>query len=1222
MRPGEGRAAARLVLGTVAATICLMLVLAGSSFGAAGSQAFLQPSPSGSGGGGGSGEPTINLLNPAPGYDPHLGLPPRQEGVADPPKISAVDDGTDTLYHIVAWASDVPPGAVAEAYWQRGTGTEQTIGQMLVVPGTQDTFEAFWDIPPTMLDGPINIRARLFKPTPTGFEEIASDEVAADLQNRDPHPGNPPNTAPDPQLRDETVEIVYPDLGSPLGFFRAKGGAWAAAIQATTSSHASEVSLWYSKSAPGTEPAFTKCGNYNNFANAEYLEEPSAFTWGCYLADTDKPSQVTAIAAVSEESDRPDHGDSNTGDSDLSQDSADAHRVSSVYIQDPARMNVDIRTDENSSATGQGRRTAGGCLPFIAYVTDHLDRPVESANLDVHVQGPGDGVQFAGEDNPTGRDAPWSSPAKDPDKGHPDESGTNCSNNDSSIGPQGDHNRPGADDIKHLESSSGTGTAADGDPHETNSGEFRFYIRSAAAGFAEITAWVDSPLPVEGTPPEADDDLLSPNEAGGSYTAQFTPGAIRLTIDPTGQTHAIGECVKYIVRVRGGSAPVPRANVDVHATGPTDNLDFCNPGDGTPNRAPDAGNHQAEDPAEATHTQDPPRAQHTEGETDAEGNFVIGLTSPDVGDSTITAWYDGDRDQDDDVLSGEASAVSTETWSDASGVPRLSFLNPTAYGPSQNPPNHPATANGTQVSNKEDADTAFHVVTRVDSLNPIEGVEILIASTAAGPFTNLGQATRIGSTDTFELFSSVNVTDGSYVLRAHILGTNVVKDQTITVNRTTGTGDSGAMQQAETLDILTPANGGPALFNGGKAPVEGIASAGAEGVDIFYTRVGPSVTPASADWIDCGYVDLSGTGTTPQKFTGVCTLTPGDQAAQVTGIAAITYDCAQNGCDAATIITPSPNPNVPSQRTRNPGQKDSGDAHRVFGVESIPGFSIEPAETAGSPDQCRTFTVIVEDQTGQGINNENVDLHLAGPGNGVSFCTPSDGSGSTRTAPDQGEHAADSADSGTGVHVDGATEVHHTEGRTSPTGRFVVGIISDATGDSELTGWLDRNGNDVQDQGETSDTAIMHWEGGPSSGCDIEGTDGRDVLEGTAASERICGLGGNDTIRGGGGNDVILGAAGRDDLRGGGGDDVIRGAADRDNVFGGGGRDRLFGGGGADVVKGHGDNDALRGNLGNDTLTGGRGRDGCVGGRGRDRLRSCEGRSQAVRGFSGRLQLI
>lgn len=95
--------------------------------------------------------------------------------------------------------------------------------------------------------------------------------------------------------------------------------------------------------------------------------------------------------------------------------------------------------------------------------------------------------------------------------------------------------------------------------------------------------------------------------------------------------------------------------------------------------------------------------------------------------------------------------------------------------------------------------------------------------------------------------------------------------------------------------------------------------------------------------------------------------------------------------------------------------------------------------------------------------------------------------------------------------------------------------------------------------------------------CDVEGTDGPDVLGGTAGDDLICGFGGDDDIEGGGGNDTILGGPGADKLRG---DDG------KDRVFGGSGADRVEGGAGDDTLFGCGDDDQLYGEAGNDSIVG------------------------------------
>jgi Ca2+-binding RTX toxin-like protein len=263
----------------------------------------------------------------------------------------------------------------------------------------------------------------------------------------------------------------------------------------------------------------------------------------------------------------------------------------------------------------------------------------------------------------------------------------------------------------------------------------------------------------------------------------------------------------------------------------------------------------------------------------------------------------------------------------------------------------------------------------------------------------------------------------------------------------------------------------------------------------------------------------------------------------------------------------------------------------VFGLESRPLVSIEPAEVADAPDNCKRMVMTVVDQTGQPLSDEHVDVHVKGPADDVAFCTVE--GGSARTNPGDGGHTTGSTDLNSGYHDDPAgPNTIHTEGSTNSSGKFIFGITSHEVGDTSVLGWVDQVENDQQDQGENSDTSTIHWvappDDGGGGGCTITGTSGPEKLQGTAGDDVICGMGGNDTINGRGGNDVIKGGQGNDFLRGGTGDDVLLGQRGRDNLKGGGG------------------SDDLRGGAGRDRLNGGAGTDSCVGGSGKDRLRRCE----------------
>ncbi len=123
-----------------------------------------------------------------------------------------------------------------------------------------------------------------------------------------------------------------------------------------------------------------------------------------------------------------------------------------------------------------------------------------------------------------------------------------------------------------------------------------------------------------------------------------------------------------------------------------------------------------------------------------------------------------------------------------------------------------------------------------------------------------------------------------------------------------------------------------------------------------------------------------------------------------------------------------------------------------------------------------------------------------------------------------------------------------------------------------------------------------------NSRCTITGTNGDDVLVGTAGRDVICGRGGADTIDGKGGNDIILGGKGADVISGGGGNDRVWGGKGADTIEGNGGNDRLRGGRGADVIKGGNGNDRIFGGRGVDDLKGNSGDDLLVGRQGSDVL--------------------
>jgi hypothetical protein len=126
--------------------------------------------------------------------------------------------------------------------------------------------------------------------------------------------------------------------------------------------------------------------------------------------------------------------------------------------------------------------------------------------------------------------------------------------------------------------------------------------------------------------------------------------------------------------------------------------------------------------------------------------------------------------------------------------------------------------------------------------------------------------------------------------------------------------------------------------------------------------------------------------------------------------------------------------------------------------------------------------------------------------------------------------------------------------------------------------------------------------------CNIQGTNGNDVLRGTSKPELICGRLGNDRIYAGGGNDNIYAGGGNDAIYGGGGADFIEAGLGSDYLNGGPGDDHLEGGGsndrivdtgshsGSDVIKGEEGADVIiadDGVRGNDNIDAGSQSDSC-----------------------------
>ena len=145
--------------------------------------------------------------------------------------------------------------------------------------------------------------------------------------------------------------------------------------------------------------------------------------------------------------------------------------------------------------------------------------------------------------------------------------------------------------------------------------------------------------------------------------------------------------------------------------------------------------------------------------------------------------------------------------------------------------------------------------------------------------------------------------------------------------------------------------------------------------------------------------------------------------------------------------------------------------------------------------------------------------------------------------------------------------------------------------DRTVGGGTDIGAFEVQDDAEQPD---------PQPNNVLEGTKGKDTIDGTDRDELIFGFTGRDRLNGNGGNDTLIGGRGKDTLDGGVGNDSLEGNEGKDLLIGNGGNDTLIGGRGKDTLNGGAGDDLLNGDNGKDLLVGGAGSDTLIGGRGKD----------------------
>ena len=122
---------------------------------------------------------------------------------------------------------------------------------------------------------------------------------------------------------------------------------------------------------------------------------------------------------------------------------------------------------------------------------------------------------------------------------------------------------------------------------------------------------------------------------------------------------------------------------------------------------------------------------------------------------------------------------------------------------------------------------------------------------------------------------------------------------------------------------------------------------------------------------------------------------------------------------------------------------------------------LDPDLASASTGKCLRVVAVARDGSGA-LAGANLDVHLKGP-TSTSFCSPR--GADPRRRPDDGGHTR-------GRHSDGT---RHVEATADGEGRFVFGVTSAASGDSDLTLWLDEFDDDTLGSGEPSSGGRISW---------------------------------------------------------------------------------------------------------------------------------------------------
>lgn len=428
-----------------------------------------------------AGAPAIAFLNPS-----NFASSGTERDIFVSDKIPMDPRTGDASYRLSAWVANGPgdPGVEFEVLNASGVVVDTIDGDIQL--GT-DTFEADWNIPDLIPEGPYVIRATLFDISENAAIAQASIDVTYDRNA-------------------ERVEIEYPNnRGLPLWPGGGSFGSYAPvrrALPAEGESAAriaphsnvdllqtsrtagpegwgtgpSRIRAFYTISPPGSVPEWKVCGTEGGSGSAGGASNGVR----CLLESEADQTQVTAIAAVANGR----SGSNFATFQEANNEAGDATRVLQPYVQVPTNW----RFTQGNGQTVETLGTEYNC--FFAQdviegrLSDQLDREIVGYNVDVHAQGPNDRLTF---DQGILNDAS----AKPPDRGnHPEEGAFDCfnDNDESWLAPQGEHQVFNGPDIKHIED--------DVDSGDDGRWGFNLMVRPASTVSDEsfttfFTFWID-----------------------------------------------------------------------------------------------------------------------------------------------------------------------------------------------------------------------------------------------------------------------------------------------------------------------------------------------------------------------------------------------------------------------------------------------------------------------------------------------------------------------------------------------------------------------------------------------------------------------------------------------------------------------------------------------------------------------------------------------------------